>query len=41
MRGRLLALVFKILKAREAGDFAIAVSLTRALREVIQKQGNK
>ncbi|GLT91529.1 hypothetical protein SLE2022_094120 [Rubroshorea leprosula] len=35
----LLALVFKILKAREAGDFATAVSLTRALREVIQKQG--
>ncbi|GLT91530.1 hypothetical protein SLE2022_094150 [Rubroshorea leprosula] len=37
----LLALVFKILKAREAGDFTTAVSLTRALREVIQKQGNK
>ncbi|GLT91526.1 hypothetical protein SLE2022_094090 [Rubroshorea leprosula] len=37
----LLALVFKILKAREAGDFATAVCLTRALREVIQKRGNK
>ncbi|GKV29419.1 hypothetical protein SLEP1_g38348 [Rubroshorea leprosula] len=30
----LLALVFKILKGREAGDFA-----TAALQEVIQKQG--
>ncbi|GKV29345.1 hypothetical protein SLEP1_g38280 [Rubroshorea leprosula] len=35
----LLNLTFKILKARQAGDFAAAISFTRILRQVIQNRG--
>ncbi|GKV09950.1 hypothetical protein SLEP1_g21385 [Rubroshorea leprosula] len=35
----LLNLTFRVLKARQAGDFATAISLTRILRQVIQNRG--
>ncbi|GLU05025.1 hypothetical protein SLE2022_221500 [Rubroshorea leprosula] len=35
----LLNLTFRILKARQAGDFATAISFTRILRQVVQNRG--